>query len=613
MTASPSSATLDGRASAPTSFALARRLIGDYLKPHVAVLGMAAFCMILVSVATAANAWLMEPALNRVFVAHDRTMLWLVPLAVIGVAVIKGFAGYGQSILVNQVGQKIIAEIQTKLFAHLVRADIGWLQANHSSTLVSSFVYDVTLLRDAIARAATGMVKDILTVVFLAAVMFYQDWRLSLIVVVVFPAAGVAARKLGRRTRKSSTATQEETARLAALVSEAYTGARLVKAYGMEEYETTRASELIKRRFGHIMRMVRARAAASPATEALGGIAVGAAIFYGGWRASQGGMTLGAFGSFITALLLAYQPAKSLANFNTVLQEGLAAAARLYALFDVAPKVADRPAAKPLAIDKAEIVFDGVGFSYGVGEGPALHNLSLRVEGARRVALVGPSGAGKSTILSLIPRFFDADSGAISIDGQDLRDVTLASLRGVIALVTQEAILFDDTVRANIAYGRPGATQDDIVAAATAAAAHDFIAGLPQGYDTRLGEHGVRLSGGERQRIAIARAMLKDAPILLLDEATSQLDSESEQQVQVALGRLMRGRTTLVIAHRLSTVVDADRIYVIDGGRVVEHGRHRDLLALGGAYARLYATQFATAPTAPEAPASEPAEQRASA
>ncbi len=612
MTASPSSPLSTGRTQDLTSYALARRLTGDYLRPHVAALGLAAFCMILVSVATAANAWLMEPALNRVFVAHDRTMLWLVPLAVIAIAVIKGFASFGQSMLVNHVGQKIIAEIQTKLFTHLVYADVGWLQASHSSALVSSLIYDVTLLRDAIARAATGMVKDMLTVICLGAVMFYQDWRLSLVVVVVFPVAGLAARKLGRRARKSSTATQEETARLAALVSEAYTGARLVKAYRMEEYETARAIELIRRRFTHIMRMVRARAAASPATEALGGIAVGAAIFYGGLRAGQGAMTLGAFGSFITALLLAYQPAKSLANFNTVLQEGMAAAARLYALFDVEPKIANRPGAKPLVVDKAEIVFTDVGFSYGTDEAPALHYLSLRVEGAKRVALVGASGAGKSTILSLIPRFFDVASGAITIDGQDIRDITLASLRDAVALVTQDAILFDDTVRANISYGRPQAAFEDIVAAAKAAAAHDFITGLPQGYDTRLGEHGVRLSGGERQRIAIARAMLKNAPILLLDEATSQLDSESEQQVQIALGRLMRGRTTLVIAHRLATVVDADQIYVIDGGRVVEHGRHAELQALGGAYARLYATQFAARPAACEVPA-ETTERRASA
>jgi subfamily B ATP-binding cassette protein MsbA len=400
---------------------------------------------------------------------------------------------------------------------------------------------------------------------------------------------------------------------LAALVSEAYTGARLVKAYRMEEYETARAIELIKRRFAHIMRMVRARAAASPATEALGGIAVGAAIFYGGFRASEGTMTLGAFGSFITALLLAYQPAKSLANFNTVLQEGMAAAARLYALLDVEPRVADKPGAKPLAIGKAEIVFTDVDFSYGADEPPALDRLSLRVEGAKRVALVGPSGAGKSTILSLIPRFFDVASGAVTIDGQDIREVTLASLRDAVALVTQDAILFDDTVRANIAYGRPQATSADIVASAKAAAAHDFITGLPQGYDTRLGEHGVRLSGGERQRIAIARAMLKNAPILLLDEATSQLDSESEQQVQIALGRLMRGRTTLVIAHRLSTVVDSDQIYVIDSGRVAEHGRHSELLAHGGAYARLYATQFAARPAAREASSQEATERRASA
>ena len=377
---------------------------------------------------------------------------------------------------------------------------------------------------------------------------------------------------------------------------------RLVKAYGAEERETARARVAVEARLKHVMRVVRARAGAAPVTELLGGVAIGMAIFVGGFQAAQGELTLGAFASFITALLLAYQPLKSLANLNTALQEGLAAADRLFAALDVRATIRDAADARPLKISGGEIRFEHVAFAYGARDaGHALKDLSLIVPAGRKVALAGLSGAGKSTLMNLIPRFYDAQSGAVLIDGQDVKSVTLASLRGALALVSQELTLFDDSVRANIAYGRPEASDDDIAAAAKAAEAHGFILKLPQGYDTRVGENGVRISGGQRQRIAIARAMLRNAPILLLDEATAALDADTERKVQAALRRLMQGRTTLIIAHRLSTVMDADDIYVIDGGRVAEHGRHGELLARGGIYARLCATQFAGHPAAPAA------------
>ncbi|MGQ3032196.1 MAG: ABC transporter ATP-binding protein, partial [Ferrovibrionaceae bacterium] len=378
-------------------------------------------------------------------------------------------------------------------------------------------------------------------------------WQLSLITCVVFPVVMVYSRRLSRKARKGSARSQEETGKLTSILSETFEGARLVKAYGMEARETERTRVSVMERLRHTMKVTRARAASSPATEALGGVAVAIAIMYGGWQAMDGKATLGTFASFITALLMAYQPLKSLANLNTNLQEGLAAADRLFRVLDTEPTIKDAPDARPLAVTGGEIRFEDVSFAYG--NEPVLANLDLTVPAGQKVALVGASGAGKSTILNLIPRFYEVSAGRVVIDGQDIRQVTLASLRGAMALVSQESTLFDDSVRGNIPYGRPDATQEQIEAAARAAAAHDFIVALPEGYDTQVGENGLKLSGGQRQRLAITRAMLRGAPILLLDEATSALDAEAERQVQLALRRLMQGRTTLVIAHRLSTVV----------------------------------------------------------
>ena len=431
-----------------------------------------------------------------------------------------------------------------------------------------------------------------MTALALAVVMFMQDWQLALIVVLIFPLVGVAIRKLGKRMRKASTATQEETGKLASQLNETLNGVRLVKAYGMEAGETERIRARIELRLKEIMRGIRTRSAATPLTEALGGVAIALAIFYGGWRAQEGVLSLGEFMSFLAALLMAYQPLKGLASLNTALQEGLAAAQRIFAVLDVAPTILEKPGAKALAVDQGAISYRDVHFSYD-GKTAALHGVSLQIASGSTVALVGPSGSGKTTLMNLLPRFYDAGEGQVEVDGQDIRDVTIASLRAAMALVSQDITLFDDTVAANIAYGRPGATEAEITAAARSAAAHDFIAALPLGYAAMVGENGVRLSGGQRQRIAIARAMLKNAPILLLDEATSALDSEAEREVQLALETLKAGRTTLVIAHRLSTVMAADHIYVLEDGRVTESGDHKTLLGQNGSYARLYKLQFA--------------------
>lgn len=574
-----------------TTLALVRRLFRESIRPYVWRLLAAMFFMVLVAGATAANAWIMQPVLDDVFLKQDRLMLILVPIAILVIAAIKGFSTYGQAILMNFVGQRIIANIQVRMYAHLIKADLAFFHNTSTGTLVSRFTHDLQLLRIAVANALTGMVKDSLTLVFLVGVMFYQDWGLALITFFIYPVAAFPIVRVGRRMRKVSTGMQQAVGKLTALLDETFQGARHVKAYGMEDYETDRAANIVESVFGFTFKSTKVRNVVHPVMELLGSCGIAFVVFYGGSQVILGTTTPGAFFSFIAALLMAYQPMKSIANLNATLQEGLAAATRVFTLLDLEPDIRDRPDAKPLKVDGGAITFEDVQFAYGK-ESPALRGVSLRVPAGKTAALVGPSGSGKSTILNLIPRFYDVDQGRVQINDQDVRDVTLVSLRSAIALVSQEVGLFDDTVRSNILYGRLDATEDEIIEAAKAAAADEFIRQLPKGYDTMIGEQGVKLSGGQRQRIEIARAMLRNAPILLLDEATSALDTESERQVQSALQRLKQGRTTLVIAHRLSTVQDADIIYVVEGGRVVEEGSHAELLARNGTYARLYALQF---------------------
>ena len=591
VTASSGAASAAGPAtsSPPSSAALIRRLLAEQVRPHTGSLLLALLSMAIVAAMTAATAWLLKPAIDQVFAQRDPYWTVMVPVAVVVVVIVKAIAAYFEGTLMTRFGERIIADTQIRMYGHMIRSDLAWLHEMHSGKLIASFLYDASLLREAVTKALTGIVKDSLSLLFLTGVMFAMNWQFALIVCVIFPFVGLTTRRLGRKARKGSARSQQETGKLTTILSETFDGARMVKAYGMEQREIDRARQSVETRLGHIMKVVRARAAASPATEALGGIAVAVVIYIGG---STTTLTLGTLTAFIYAALSAYQPLKALANLNTALQEGLAAAERIFALLDIQPSIREAVSAKTLTIAGGEIRLEKVSFRYAEDK-TALQDISLVVPPGKKAALVGASGAGKSTLLNLVPRFYDATVGRVLIDGQDVRDVTIQSLRRSIALVSQELTLFDDTVRANIAYGRPEADQKDIEAAARHAAAHDFIAALPEGYDTLVGENGVKLSGGQRQRIAIARAMLRDAPILLLDEATSALDTESERLIQAALSELMQGRTTLVIAHRLSTVIDADVIFVLDQGRLVEQGNHAELLVRNGVYARLYATQFA--------------------
>jgi subfamily B ATP-binding cassette protein MsbA len=583
---------------------LLRRLVGEFLRPHLGKMLLALLAMALVAGATAANAWLMQPLMDRVFVERDEALLLAIPAAVIVLALVKGFAGYAQSVWMTTVGQRVVADIQLKLFARLMGADLAYYHANPAATLISRFTNDAYLLRGCATNVLAGIGKEAVTAVFLVALMFYQDWLLALIAFIAFPLAFRPMQRIGKRMRRVSANTQAELGQFMTLLNQTFQGARYVKAYGMESYEMSRAERLIENLYRLVERAQRIRSISSPLMEAMGGIAVALVILYGGHQVFNGTRTAGAFFSFVAALLLAYQPIKSLAGLNTNLQEGLAAAQRLFTVLDIEPTIRDDATAARLIVTGGAIRFEDVRFSYGTG-GDALQGVTLEMPAGKTVALVGASGAGKSTIMNLIPRFYDVTEGAVTIDDQDVRAVTLASLRQAIGLVSQEVSLFDDTIRANIAYGKWGASDAEIEAAARAAAADEFIRALPDGYDTPVGEHGVKLSGGQRQRLSIARAMLKNAPILLLDEATSSLDTESERQVQAALKTLMRGRTTLVIAHRLSTVIEADIIYVIDEGRVIERGSHAELLRRDGAYARLHALQFLGEDAAVRAPVAE--------
>ena len=579
---------------------LVRRLLGDYMRPHIATVAIAVAFMIAVALCTAALAKFMEPVIDGAMKGGDMRTLWITALTVMAIFVVKGLAHFGQEVLMNYVGNRIVGDIHGTMFERVMRADLAFFHNTPAGRLMSAFLSDVNKMRVVFSDIMTGLGRDTLSVIFLVGLMFYQDWKLAFLTFFIFPAAAYPILRLGRKMRKVSANTQAETAQFTTLLDESFGGARQVKAYGMEAYETGRFKAVVEKIVRLSRRAIRTRATSDPILEVMAGLAIVLVLIYGGWQVIAHGKTPGSFFAFITALLLAYEPVRKLARLNTNLQDALAATERVFTLLDLKPTILDKPAAQPLAVKQGAVRLEQVRFGYP-GGAAALNGVTIDVPAGKTVALVGPSGAGKTTVLNLIPRFYDVDEGRVTIDGQDIRDVTMASLRGAIGLVSQETLLFDDTIRANIAYGRPGASEAEIAEAARRAAAHDFIAALPQGYDSHVGGLGAKLSGGQRQRIAIARAILKNAPILLLDEATSALDTESERQVQAALRELMKGRTTIVIAHRLSTVIDADTIYAMEGGQVREAGTHRELLAKRGLYASLYAAQGEAAPAEPVA------------
>ncbi|MEE2996415.1 MAG: ABC transporter ATP-binding protein [Pseudomonadota bacterium] len=571
---------------------LVYRLVREQLWPQRKRIFLTFLCMVIVAGTSASMIYLLKDVVDQVLISRDRTMLYLLPGAIIGLAIVSGITGYFEAVNMEIIGHRMVANLQSAMYRGVIRADLQFFHNNSVGSLISRFINDANLLRYSMAKALTGLAKDSLLVLFLLTILIFHNWSLALLTIFVFPLALYPIVRIGKRIRKISRNTQIETGDLTTLLDETFQGVRHVKAYTMEERESERASGTIERVYQLTRKAARVQAISRPLMESLGGIALACAILYGGLLVIDDAMTTGELASFMAALLAAYKPMKNIANLNATLQQGLAAAQRVFAVLDLRSNITDKENARPMQRVRGEISFQDVHFRY-TDKSTALNGIDLQVGAGKTVALVGPSGAGKSTILNLIPRFYDVSSGNVRIDGQDVRDLTLDSLRSGIALVSQEILLFDDTIRANIAYGKPLATDEEIISAATDAGAANFISEFPNGYDTHVGGRGAKLSGGQRQRIAIARAMLKDAPILLLDEATSALDTETERLVQAALSRLKKGRTTVVIAHRLSTVVDADCIFFMEDGRVLETGNHTELLARRGAYARLYSMQFA--------------------
>ncbi len=577
--------------SSMTSHAILRRLMREHVKPYMRVFWVAIISMIIIAISVSANTWIMQPALDMIFIQKNSLMLTLIPLAILGISLVGAAAHYANSLSMRFIGQRIVADMQMRLFEHLMKSDIGLFHDEASGRMVSRFTNDIALMRNAFSNVLTAMAKDSLSIVFLTAIMIHQNPKLALISLSIFPVAVYPLISLGRKMRRYSDKVQVQLGDFTATLDEVFQGVRTVKSYNREGFESTRAKSRIENLFNLYHQSSRVQAAAAPMMEILGSISISLVVWYGGYQVLEGQITPGAFFSFLAAFFMAYKPVRSIASFNSTLQEGITAAARFFSIIDIAPTITNKPNAKPLAIRQGNIEFRDVHFVYIHGK-RGVHGINIEIPAGKKVALVGFSGGGKSTLMNLLMRFHDVQSGSITIDGQDIRDVTLHSLRSHMAYVPQESMLFDDTVGANIAYGREGATQEEIIAAAVAADADGFIRQFPQGYDTMIGAQGLRLSGGQRQRISIARAMLKNAPILLLDEATSSLDNESERVIQKALNTLMQGRTSLVIAHRLSTIVNADVIYVIEAGQAVERGTHEELLAKRGAYGRLYSEQL---------------------
>ncbi len=582
------SAALPNEQSRDT-WSLMKRLVRSYLLDYKGDLFKAIFFMLISAAMTAGIAKLMQPILDDVLFGKKVDLIIPVAAMVFGVFFIRGLSTYIHTIIMNKIGQSVVADIQRDLFAHFMRLDLGFFHSNPSGQLISRITSDVNVIRIATTDTLTGFGKSFLTLLFLIAVMFYQDWKLSLAAFVIFPFAAGTVAWIGRRLRKVSKSIQSEMAGLSDILSQIFQGIRQVQAYGMEDYEIKRAGEAVNSVRDLNIKSVRIGNLSTPVNEILIGIVMFGIIIYGGYQAAQDLMTPGQLASFLAAFTLAYEPMKKLARLNNSLQIGLGSAERVFNMLDTIPDIKNKSRAKILKTSKPEVVFENVHFEYEGSDVKALSDVAFTAKPGKVTALVGPSGGGKSTVISLIPRFYDVQKGAVRIDGLDVRDLKFESLRSHIALVSQHITIFDDTIAANIAYGSGRVTQKQIEKAAKAAAAHDFIKGFPDGYKTIVGEDGVKLSGGQRQRIAIARAILRNAPILLLDEATSALDNESEKAVQKALKALEKGRTTIVIAHRLSTVQSADQIIVLDEGQIVEQGKHQSLLKKKGLYAKMHA------------------------
>jgi len=550
----------------------------------------------MVAASSGTYAWLVKPVLDEIFINRNEALLLVLPLALFAVSVLKSVFSYGQNYLMNYVGNQVITDIRQELFGKLIRLPVKYHDANTSGRLVSRVINDVTVMANAVAGVLKDVFQQGLTFLAMLGVIFYQNWRLGGLSVIVIPLAVLTMTRMGKRLRALAASGQERMGDMASTLQESLSGIRMVKAYGREEAEAERFKESNKAFYNTRMKAIQVSSLGSSHMEVIGVVGVAAIIWYGGSLVISGDLTPGAFFSFLTAMFMAYTPIRRLSGSNNEIQQALAAAERVFSVIDLQTEQELDRGRVTMPPIRQSVLYQDVTFLYEGQTVPALSDIDLEIKAGEMVALVGSSGSGKTTLANLLPRFYEPTAGRLLIDGVDIQSFTLASLRAQIGIVSQEVVLFDDTVIKNILFGRQGASEIDIVQAAKLAYAHDFIERLPQGYRTMIGERGVKLSGGERQRLAIARAILRDPPLLILDEATSALDTESERVVQLALSNLMEHRTTLVIAHRLSTIQRADRIVVLNRGTIVEMGTHDELLLRGGHYKRFHAMQFQDVP-----------------
>ena len=570
---------------------LIKRISREYIYPHWKILSISVVLMLVIAGTTSFHAWLIKPALDSVFVEKDYHALIYIPIIVLIVTFVKGFATYFQLLTMNYLNLRVTSEMRIRLYRHFITSDISKLHSKSSGDMIASIIGEIGAVVNLISISLNGFVKQLLTIIALVVVMFNQSLELSLVAFIGFPLAVYPIYKLGKKLRNLSFKNQEMAGKFNSQMSDTLQYSKLVKAYHCEEFEVKRMSLIIDSIYKMGKKLSRISLISSPFVESLAGFGVAAVIWYGGHQVISGTTTPGAFFSFFAAMMMAYRPLKAVSGMNSSVQMGLAAASRLYTLLDEKPKIFDKPNAIDLKEVKGDVEFENVQFSYDENK-ITLDNVNFKVKAGQSVALVGHSGGGKSTIMSMILRFYDPNLGSIKLDGHNISDLTLKSLRSSMSVVNQEVMLFDDTILENIRYGKVDATEEQILRASKMAEADEFIQELPEKYNSKVGQNGIRLSGGQRQRIAIARAILYDAPILLLDEATSSLDPISEKLIKDALNSLMKNRTSIIIAHRLSTIIHCDKIVVIANGRVVEEGSHKELLEKNGAYSNLYLKQF---------------------